>query len=302
MTDQSAICTDCGNLLWDLLDQVTAHVIRTDREPRTETIKIKRLDGTLTEHTVIVRGDFGRQPSTRWDTPSGEVSNLPRMLDEQTARLAVRSTQARLTVKNPDPPMPIDVHSSRDADTLRSAVWDLAADVAGYTPPRDAPFDLAAVASWLQDKVTVIRRHDWAPRHIRAIEHAIQRAVRCVDATTRRITVACQCGTRVPVCDGGEMMTCRACGESGVLDWWIKQAPAAEGPMTLTQIRDWLIVTHNRDVPIETLRTWSKRQRSSNPEDGTMLPSVGRDEKGRKLFEPVVAADLVVRRVTRTAG
>jgi ribosomal protein S27E len=125
----------------------------------------------------------------------------------------------------------------------------------------------------------------------------------CV-ATARRLTspsrrqpirVACpDCGERVALStDPDEAVRCRGCGTWGVLAWWREQlVPDLDAPMTLRDASDWLLVHHGRDVPLETLRTWSKR---ADGQGNALLVEVGRDNQGRKLFDPLAVAELASR-------
>jgi hypothetical protein len=130
-----------------------------------------------------------------------------------------------------------------------------------------------------------------------ALREARRRANR---SRSRTIRIACPCGARpvVPsdVTPGDDpWITCESCGDAGVLSWWLDSAPAA-APMTLSALRGWLLTAHGRDIPIETLRTWSKPRTG---EVDPVLPSVGVDDRGRKLYDPPVAAELALARTTR---
>jgi hypothetical protein len=186
MTDQAVLCTDCTDDAIDLLRQVTAVVIRSDREPRTEVLQVRRLDGSVTTHRVIVRGDYARRPSTRWDTPSGEVANLPRMLAEQTAKLAVRTTQARLRTMPVDPPLPLNVHAAGRADDLGAVVLGAVTQLTGRTPPQGATV-LAAAADLLIEAMPRVRLLDWSPEWLHDLRRAVVRAARAVDRPPARI-------------------------------------------------------------------------------------------------------------------
>ena len=211
VADGATLCQDGTDDLRDLLRWLTTDICRADREPDTETVLV-RIPGReeLVERTVIVRHGYGRMPSTIWDTPSGEVRNLPRILDESAAKLAVRKGTVIGRVPHAEPPIPLDLRAVDNAGRIRLTIGTYAARLSGQHVPLDAYWDVPTVAAWLIDSLSTIRQQEWAGDMLRDVRTAVTRATRAVDVAPSRAYLGicgitprrdCQCPDPNPDCE-----------------------------------------------------------------------------------------------------
>lgn len=188
------------------------------------------------------------------------------------------------------------VRDPEGAQALRVHVKQHAAEAAKVRDDRETGRDiLTALAAHIGRHLdTLLADLEHADQLCADLANAASEARRCAYPTRGPATrILCTCGQRVTLNseDPTTDIACRGCGEHGVLAWWIdthKTIP--DGPQTLVDLKDWLLTAHHLDVPLETLRTWTKRV---PPEaEAPMLPSVGRDEKGRRLFDSLAGLAL----------
>jgi hypothetical protein len=149
---------------------------------------------TLDSAGRITPGGCGRMPSAPGDTPSGETRNLPRMLAEQAAKLAVRTGMVLGRTPLAEIPIPVDLQAVDDAGLVRLTIAHWATTLSGRQVPLDAYWNVATVAAWLIDETPTIRLQPWAADMLHDMTRLIARVERHVDRPTGRRYLGI-CGT-----------------------------------------------------------------------------------------------------------
>ena len=313
--DGATICREGTDELRSLLRWLTADISRTDREPKRITVeRTRRTNGhTHTELDVVIApGHAGRMPSTIWDTPSGEMRNLPRMLDEQAAKLAVRVSHARLKALHAEPPLPLDLRAVDDAGRIRETIGRWASATSGRTVPLDAAWSVTTVADWLIDELPTIRQQDWAGQMLTEIRRLIERVERHIDTLpARRYLGVCGItswrpaegteGPSGPTCTGqvfaiesaprGRCNTCKA--EHDVAQRQADREEQLRG-VRLTAVEiERITADFGRRIPRTSINRWAENNRITG--DGAVPPRFRYDEVVR------VAADVANAAAARAA-
>jgi hypothetical protein len=269
ITDNAAICRDdTDDLARDL--RLTGGWWETDP---TSPIGRRWLPGLL--HDLLTTG-------TRMDV-------APRTAPD-TAHEDGHTLDARYSVVISEAASPAHLAALTAYRDLRMVVARGAGNLAHHVEDRPVR---GHVCLWLTEHLDTIRRHPWAADLADALHPAVDRAMRIIDAARSPFTIACTCGARVPIDPSSQALIRCPCGQWGTLQWWVDtHAPADQTePMPLAELHTWL-VTRGQAVRLEAVRQWTKRARP----DGTYhLPDVGRDTKGRRLYDPTAALDLAQR-------
>lgn len=116
-----------------------------------------------------------------------------------------------------------------------------------------------------------------ADQLVHDIEGAVSVAWRLARPGRPRLRIQCDCGEWVAVATGeDEVMTCRGCDAWGVLSWWVEREPgrALAGAVTLREAADILLMHHGHDVPLATLRTWTRWRDEDHPPPLRPIPWV----------------------------
>jgi hypothetical protein len=193
--DGARLCTDGTDDLRELLGQLTAAIFRADREPK------RGADGLILPHQA------GRLPSSRWDTPSGELANLPRMLAEAAARQVVLGGQVRIRHTKTVAPLPLDPAASDMAARLQAVVGHYGGLLMDAGAPGPARPGWAEVAEWLVDKVGLIRGQEWAGVMLADVTRVVRDAQRRVDRLPDRAYLGL-CGASITVAEGSAITAC----------------------------------------------------------------------------------------------
>ena len=261
--DGAILCREGTDDLAMLLRWLTADISRADREPAR--------DGA----GQIVPGSAGRMPSTIWDTPSGESRNLPRMLDESAAKLAVRTSHAKLRAVHAEPPLPLDLRAVDDAGRIRETVGRWATVTSGRRVPLDAAWDVPTVAAWLISELPAIRLHDWAATMLAEVRRVVERAERHIDvAPVRRHLGICgvvpepvedeppapACAGQVFAVDGALRGRCNVCAaEHDVAQRQEAQAERLRDVRLTAAEIERVTASLDRPVRRNTITQWHKR-------------------------------------------
>lgn len=76
------------------------------------------------------------------------------------------------------------------------------------------------------------------------------------------VTIACACGARVALDPDAEMIRCAGCGEWGDLAWWRRTVVPVEGPLSLRDLADWMLLRDGSSAPTwDQLRNWTRADR-----------------------------------------
>jgi hypothetical protein len=94
------------------------------------------------------------------------------------------------------------------------------------------------------------------------------------------ITIACACGSRVALDPDASVIRCASCGEWGDLAWWRAAVVPVDGPLSLRDLADWMLLQDGPSPTWEQLRNWTRADRGPR-----LVPVVeaGRDEATGRL-------------------
>jgi hypothetical protein len=122
---------------------------------------------------------------------------------------------------------------------------------------------------------------------IAAADAAIAAAQRITDPAPPLVRIPCPtpgCARRIPIPRNhphDAVITCHACGTWGVLSWWVDQVGVHHAPCRIVELPERLAAWGHPGIPTDTIRTWADRNH---------IPSSGRDDRGRRLYDPATVA------------
>ena len=220
---------------------------------------------------------------------AGQLRDVPHVLAQLRVTASRLSRMGAASGRTSPGSLPVHVGAMDAAAGLRAAVRGWAARL-GPAPPGVAPWERLA------GNVAAVRMAEWAAECAADVHTRVRAGWALVDRPAS-LTVACRCGTRVPL-DPDEIVRCGRCGEWGTVGWWVEHyAPAGEGPLPLTGLPGWLLVHHGLRVTVRQVRVWADAGRITPVETGVLGQGGGR---GVRLFDPVAVAAVAQTAHTRS--
>lgn len=254
--DNGTLCWDCireQHGLRDLLSRLTSAVIGAET------------GGKKPLRVVIRPGEVGRGRSTVWDTPSGEASNIPRMLREAGTRQTAFTDGAGTRTRGGDvPSVRVDYRSASRMRVLETALAGLARDMTRVTSTVPSSWTWGGIARWVDANMASARLLESAPAHLAALRAAVLAAEAHVDRPpTRRYLGPCDtggCGGEYLAAPDAVEAVCQVCGGRVVVSARRDELLDRAREMWLTAVDiERLTAELGERVPDSTVDSWRRR-------------------------------------------